>query len=199
MRFTVNQILTLYHPPSQKSTVYGRWKKTSLTAKLLVEPPYFFVTMSFVSSGTQSRLQTISLVLSFLSKRRLQVSSSLSSFSLYTLTVSRAYGDGNVMNANASSGFSLALNHRGCDLADSDVSASSAAVWSGLQRRGEKESWEEQDEDGDGVWRLVSRTRALKTRSSPGSMAKWSSFITELVWLGSHARRWRCEKWSGRG
>ena len=27
--------LTLYHPPSQKSTVYGRWKKTSLTAKLL--------------------------------------------------------------------------------------------------------------------------------------------------------------------
>ena len=34
------------------------------------------------------------------------------------------------MNANASSAFSLALNHRGCDLADSDVSASSAAVWS---------------------------------------------------------------------
>ena len=28
-------VLTLYHPPSQKSTVYGRWKKTSLTAKLL--------------------------------------------------------------------------------------------------------------------------------------------------------------------
>ena len=28
-------MLTLYHPPSQKSTVYGRWKKTSLTAKLL--------------------------------------------------------------------------------------------------------------------------------------------------------------------
>ena len=27
--------LTLYHPPSQKSTVYGRWKKTSLTANLL--------------------------------------------------------------------------------------------------------------------------------------------------------------------
>ena len=27
--------LTLYHPPSQKSTVYGRWKKASLTAKLL--------------------------------------------------------------------------------------------------------------------------------------------------------------------
>ena len=40
------------------------------------------------------------------------------------------YGDGNVMSSNASSGFSLALNHGGCDLADSDVSASSDAVWS---------------------------------------------------------------------
>ena len=41
-----------------------------------------------------------------------------------------------------------------------------------LQRRGEKESWEEQEEDGDGVWRLVSRTRALKTRSSLGQWRK---------------------------
>ena len=31
----LHHVLTLYHPPSQKSTVYGRWKKTSLTAKLL--------------------------------------------------------------------------------------------------------------------------------------------------------------------
>ena len=31
----LSNALTLYHPPSQKSTVYGRWKKTSLTAKLL--------------------------------------------------------------------------------------------------------------------------------------------------------------------
>ena len=33
--FLIFFLLTLYHPPSQKSTVYGRWKKTSLTAKLL--------------------------------------------------------------------------------------------------------------------------------------------------------------------
>ena len=32
---TADKVLTLYHPPSQKSTVYGRWKKTSLTVKLL--------------------------------------------------------------------------------------------------------------------------------------------------------------------
>ena len=32
--FVLFLYLTLYHPPSQKSTVYGRWKKTSLPAKL---------------------------------------------------------------------------------------------------------------------------------------------------------------------
>ena len=33
--FKAAACLTLYHPPSQNSTVYGRLKKTSLTAKLL--------------------------------------------------------------------------------------------------------------------------------------------------------------------
>ena len=86
--------------------------------------------MSFVSLGTRSRLQTISLVLSFLSKRRPKVSSSLSSSHSTHSPCQGAYGDGGVMNANASSGFSLALNDCVCDLADSDVSASSAALWS---------------------------------------------------------------------
>ena len=85
------------------------------------------------------------------------------------------------MNANASSGFSFALNHGGCDLADSDVSASSAELWSSSSDEERMRAWKNKTKmvTGCDVW--VSRTRAVKTRSSPWSMAKRSSFITELV------------------
>ena len=56
------------------------------------------------------------------------------------------------MNANASLGFSFALNDGGCELVDSDVGASSAALWpSSSDDERQKGSWEEQDEDGEGA------------------------------------------------
>ena len=58
------------------------------------------------------------------------------------------------MNANASSVFSLAQNHGGCDLADSDVSASSAAVWSSSSDEEKRRAWKNKRKTvtGCGVW-----------------------------------------------
>ena len=85
--------------------------------------------------------------------------------------------------------------HGGCDLADSDVSASSAAVWS-------SSSDEERRKAGKNKTKTVTGVRVtsgVANTCTEDEKQPWVNSEKKFVyhgarWLGSHARRWRCEK-----
>ena len=148
---------TPYHPPSQKSTACGRWKNTSLTAKLLCRATLIlrYCVIRVLRNAVAASNHVVGIEFFCWNDVRKCLFPCLLSRST-DWPCQGAYGNGKVMNASTYLGVSFALNHAGFDLADSDVSASSAALWSSTsdEERHEK-SLEEQDQHGEGVWRLL--------------------------------------------
>ena len=94
------------------------------------------------------------------------------------------------MNANASSGFSLALNHDGCDLADSDVSASSAAVWSSSSDEERRKAGKNKTKTVTGcdVWCREDANTCAEDEKQPWVNGEKKFVYHGARWLGSHAR-----------
>ena len=97
------------------------------------------------------------------------------------------------MNANASSVFSLALNHGGCDLADSDVSAISAALWSSSSDEDRRRAWKNKTKTVTGcdVW-CCEHVRSRRE----AALGRWRKEVrlSRSSLVGSHARQWQCAR-----
>ena len=155
--------------------------------------------MSFLSLGTWWRLQTISLVLSFLSKRRPQVSSSL--FFFLALHTDR-FNERTVMVMSWTQTLLQGFLWLSTMVAVTWLTAMSVRV---QLHSGRAPATRREVKLGRTIrrrWRDV--TSGVANTCAEDENQPWVNGEKKFVyhgarWLGSHARQLRYEKWSGRG
>ena len=191
--------LTLYHPPSQKSTVYGRWKKTSLTAKLrgkatLILRYYVIrvlrntVAASNDIVGIEFFVETTSasdfFLVVFLALRTDRVKERTVMVMSWTRTLlQRFLWPWTIVAVTWLTAMSVRVQ-----LQSGRAPATRREGKLGRTRRRR--------------WRGVTSSGAntcAEDEKQPRVNGEKKFVYHGARWLGSHARRWRCEKWSGRG
>ena len=192
-------ILTLYHPPSQISTVYGRWEKTSLTAKLLGRATlilrYYVIRVLWNAVAASNHIVGIEF---FVETTSASVVFLVFFLALHTDRVKER----TVMVMSWTRTLLQGFLWPWTLVAVTWLTAMSVRVQlqSGrapaTRREGKLERTRRRR------WRGV--TSGVANTCAEDEKQPWVNGEKKFVyhgarWLGSHARRWRCEKWSGRG